>query len=284
MIIAKCDVSKICLIFLVVIILSAYYPSQVKAEDDYYHRNFEWEYDGRQWTWNLSIPKSLYDTYRSVSVSERVRNGPAGYGFLTTTRDYYLKSLAEKLNETATQREYSVYDEVSFVLAFVQSLPYTSDSVTSGFDEYPRFPLETLVDGGGDCEDTSILFATLTLIMNYSTVYINPPKHYAVGVLGKDLPGYYWTYNNKTYYYCETTGEGFKIGEIPDEYKDAKAYIYDIKEYQQYVPTSWSSDPSIDEFMIPVGPLIVFFATATILIVTTRQFLAKKEKEQVHKK
>jgi len=27
---------------------------------------------------------------------------------------------------------------VSFVMAFVQSLPYTSDSVTTGYNEYPR--------------------------------------------------------------------------------------------------------------------------------------------------
>ena len=131
---------------------------------------------------------------------------------------------------------------VSFVLAFIQSLPYTSDSVTSGHDEYPRFPLETLVDNGGDCEDTAILFATLTLIMGYGTVYINPPEHYAVGILGEEgLPGYYFTYKDKRYYYCETTGDGWAIGDIPSEYQDVKATIYEINEYQQYVPESWNT-------------------------------------------
>ena len=98
------------------------------------------------------------------------------------------------MNDTTTQLGYNSFDQVSFVLAFVQSLPYTSDSVTTGHDEYPRFPIETLVDDGGDCEDTSILFATLTLIMGYGTVYINPPDHYAVGILGNNLNGTYWTY------------------------------------------------------------------------------------------
>jgi hypothetical protein len=208
----------------------------VAAQSQYYNKEFAWDYGGRHWTWNLSIPVALYEAYKAVPVSTRTQNGPAGYGFLTTTEDYYLQTLAGKLNETTTQLGYNSFDQVSFVLAFVQSLPYTSDSVTTGHDEYPRFPIETLVDDGGDCEDTSILFATITLILGYGTVYINPPDHYAVGVLGNNLHGAYWTYNGKTYYYCETTGDGFKIGDLPDEFKGQSAYIYAIDESQQYVP------------------------------------------------
>lgn len=148
--------------------------------------------------------------------------------------------VAERLQEASSQEGFDSYDEVSFVLAFIQSLPYTSDSVTSGHDEYPRFPLETLVDNGGDCEDTAILFATLTLIMGYGTVYISPPEHYAVGILGEEgLPGYYFIFEDGHYYYCETTGDGWAIGDIPPEYQDVEATIYRINTYQQYVPESW---------------------------------------------
>jgi hypothetical protein len=212
-------------------------PRKAYAQNnEYYSKTFAWNYDGTHWTWNLSIPKSLYDAYKAVPVSTRTRNGPEGYGFLTTTNDHYLRILAEKLNETTTHLGYSSYDQVSFVLAFVQSLPYTSDNVTEGYNEYPRFPIETLVDEGGDCEDTSILFASLTLILGYGTVYINPPDHYAVGILGNDLKGTYWTYNNKTYYYCETTGNGFKIGQLPDQFEGQSAYVYSIDQSKQFVP------------------------------------------------
>ena len=74
--------------------------------------------------------------------------------------------------------------------------------------------------------------------MGYGTVYINPPDHYAVGILGNNLHGTYWTYptgSNKTYYYCETTGDGFKIGQLPDEFQGKSAYIYQIDENKQYV-------------------------------------------------
>ncbi len=209
------------------------------SDDQYYHKNFGWDYNGKHWTWNLSIPKALYDAYKSVPLSTRTRQGPGGYGFLTTTQDSYIRSLAEKLNETANSQGYSSYDKVSFALAFVQSLPYTSDNVTEGYNEYPRFPIETLVDDGGDCEDTSILFASITLIMGYGTLYIGPPNHYAVGILGNGLYGSSWTYpegSNRTYYYCETTGNGFRIGQLPTEFTGQNAYIYPIDESRQYVP------------------------------------------------
>jgi hypothetical protein len=69
--------------------------------------------------------------------------------------------------------------------------------------------------------------------MGYGTVYINPTNHYAVGILGDNLKGTYWEYpqtSGQKYYYCETTGDGFKIGQIPETYSGVSAYIYPIDE------------------------------------------------------
>ncbi len=244
----------IILILVSIILLPLIFSHQAAAQTNgTYDKSFAWNYNGKYWTWNLSIPQNLYDSYKSVPVSSRTANGPAGYGFLTTTDDYYIKILAQKLNETATQQGYNSFDEISFVLAFVQSLPYTSDSVTTGRDEYPRFPIETLVDDGGDCEDTSILFATLTLIMGYGTVYINPTDHYAVGILGNNLRGTYWTHpenSNNTYYYCETTGDNFKIGQLPEEFQGKKAFIYDIDQSIQFV-SNVEITPTVEPSPLP---------------------------------
>jgi hypothetical protein len=232
--------------FLIVLLLAfivscpVIFPFEASAQSsDYYNKSFAWDYAGRHWNWNLTIPAALYNAYKTVPVSTRTRDGPAGYGYCTTTKDPYIQTLARELNSTAAKQGYNSYDEVSFILAFVQSLPYSSDNVTEGYNEYPRFPIETLVDGGGDCEDTSILFASLTLILGYGTVYINPPDHYAVGVLGNNLQGTYWVYpqdSNSTYYCCETTGNGFTIGELPQEFQGQKAFIYTIDESKQFVP------------------------------------------------
>jgi hypothetical protein len=112
------------------VILSFYLLSSLHTvvADENVDRHYAWSYGGKQWTWDLSIPKSLYDSYKSIPVSERIRYGPAGYGLLASTKDSYVVQLADELRSAATSEGYGTYDEVSFVLAFVQSLPYTSDS------------------------------------------------------------------------------------------------------------------------------------------------------------
>ena len=72
-------------------------PHQAAAQTiGYYDKSFAWDYNGKHWTWNLSIPVDLYDAYKSVPVSTRTRNGPAGYGFLTTTEDYLHTNFGSK--------------------------------------------------------------------------------------------------------------------------------------------------------------------------------------------
>ena len=91
-----------------------------------------------------------------------------------------------------------------------------------GEDEYWKYPVETLVDMNGDCEDTSILFCAIAKQLGYDTCMILYPGHMAAGVNLTGLSGYYYTFETKHYYYCETTATGWDIGDDPgtdyDEY------------------------------------------------------------------
>ena len=276
-------------VLLIIITSFAIFSSlETVVAEDYFHESFEWYYKGSRWTWELQIPKSLYNSYKKVSIFDRTKYGVGGYDFLVTTQDSYVEAVADELHEAAVKEGYEAYDEVSFVLAFVQSLPYTSDSVTTMYDEYPRFPIETLVDGGGDCEDTSILFATIVLILNYDAVFISVPSHLAVGVWGTDLYGSYYTYNSKNYYYCETTGENWKIGDLPDEYQDTKAYLYSIDQYSQYEPTQALFDPEngiesfdlLSSIWLEILPLVVLLGIVigiAICVIYVSRKLTKSE-------
>jgi hypothetical protein len=83
------------------------------------------------------------------------------------------------------------------------------------------------VDKGGDCEDTSILLASIIDKMGYGVVLVELPDHCGVGVKsGENIIGTYWEYNGSKYYYIETTDLGWAIGELPEVYKNTAASIY----------------------------------------------------------
>ncbi len=189
-------------------------------------RHYKWEYGGSEWTYTTSIPQSWYDYYAGLP-----RPPTRNYSVYVThpEDDPFIEHLIESFEDAATEKGYNEFQTVNFIVRFVQSLPYTSDDVTKGFDEYPRYPIETLVDNGGDCEDTSILMAAILHQMGYGTILINPPNHMAVGVLGGErVYGTSWTLNGSKYYYLETTSEGRQLGELPSEYQGAKALLYEL--------------------------------------------------------
>jgi len=247
-----------CIISLPILRPFGFVTAQSPGQSQYYNTAFAWYYGGDHWTLNLSIPVDLYDAYVAVPDSVRITYSLADFGFFTTTEDNYMQNLANKLNQTATQQGYGSYDEVNFVLAFVQSIPYKTDNASTPYQDYPRFPIETLVDNVGDCKSHSILFATLMLILGYGAVFINPPDHLAVGILGNNLPGTSYICNNQTYYYCETTGPGFTIGQLPQQFTGQKVYVYPIDESEQYIPNLQATSSTVPNPTIqPVLPISV---------------------------
>jgi hypothetical protein len=212
-------------------------------------RDYEWNYKRRDWTWNLSIPKSLYDYYK-----ERPRAQTADYSIYVTHPgdDQYIQLLADKIKKAATDAKYSEKDTINLAISFVQSLPYATDDVTTAYDEYPRYPIETLADSEGDCEDTAILMAALLDAMGYDVVLIAPPNHMAVGILGEaGMSGTYWEHNGGKYYYIETTGSNWEVGELPPEYIGKTAHIYDIIPVP-ILTHDWKSESSRDKLTLTV--------------------------------
>jgi hypothetical protein len=193
-------------------------------------REYKWDYAGSEWTWNMQIPQALYDYYKGLP-----RSPTGNYSIYVThpLDDSIFDKLVVSIKNNAQKEGFTEFQTLSFAIAFVQNLPYTSDLVTTGYDNYPRYPIETLVDNGGDCEDTAILAASLIRSLGYGTVLIvfpgtvESPGHCAVGVKGGEgLYGTYWELKGDKYYYIETTATGWKIGQIPDKYKEASAKLY----------------------------------------------------------
>ena len=188
-------------------------------------RTYQWSYGRYDWTWDVAIPKELYDFYKA-------KNRPSGPNYsicvLDQEDDAYLEKLVDKLEQAAGEVGYDKWDTANFVARFVQNLPHTEDLATTGHSEYPRYPVETLVDGG-DCEDTSILTAAVLDEMGYGVALLLLEDHIAVGIEGDEhIHGWYYEHNGKKYFYLETTGKGWKVGDIPDENKEDGVHIYSI--------------------------------------------------------
>lgn len=198
--------------------------SEVTLPEETVTIKYEWIYGNSDWAWELDIPLSVYELYRSIP-----RAPTMDYSVYITHPydDEYINTLASKFQQAADLKSYDEFQTVEFTAAFVQNLEYTDDSVTSSYDEYPRYPIETLFNKGGDCEDTSILLASILRSMGYDVVLIELSNHCAVGVSGEDtLHGTYWEYDGGKYFYIETTDSGWGIGELPDVYRNASAYIF----------------------------------------------------------
>lgn len=198
--------------------------SETQQMSDGVIREYRWDYKGREWWLKLTVYPEVYVLYKERS---RLRD----YDLFASDPydDEFIKEIAESLKKLGLEYGLENEDIPYFVASFVQSLQYTSDKVTSGYDEYPRFPYETFYDDGGDCEDTSILTAALLEELGYGAVLLELPSHMAVGVYcNEDVYGYSYNYLGKRYCYLETTGENWDVGEMPEEYKEDKATIIPV--------------------------------------------------------
>ena len=192
--------------------------------NDTIRRDFAWVYGGKTWAFSLYIPEHLYLYY-----GNRTRVPTEDYSVYVTHPydDEYLSTILEEFDGIVLEEGYDENQRINLVVAFIQSLPYTTDDVSTGFDEYPRYPLETLVEGGGDCEDTSILASALLDPLGFDVVLISLPGHVAVGV-AVDAYGTFWLHEGTQYFYVETTGEGWEIGELPEAHQGESAIVYPL--------------------------------------------------------
>lgn len=124
-------------------------------------------------------------------------------------------------------KEYSnPEDQANFILSFVQNLSYPPEE-----KEYIRYPVETIVDNG-DCEDTAILYAAIMKASGHDVALINFENHTMAGINLSEPPKYgtqnsvYWfEKNGKLYYTCETTEEGWRVGDLPEKHQDKTAQV-----------------------------------------------------------
>ena len=199
-----------------------------------YLLSYNWKYNTVEYqlSYNFDPTRYTYYTNQGHFVMEY-----SDYISFVTKEETAVIEIAQILRNMSNEKGFDNLDEVNFIMSFVQSLKYSEDNLTAGVGEYPRYPIETLVEQTGDCEDSSALLISLLESLGYESAMILIPEawedygHAAVGVNLTGAEGIYYILNEGKdneigYYYAETTAEGWKLGEIPD-LDSRSGYVYE---------------------------------------------------------
>jgi hypothetical protein len=171
-------------------------------------KKFGWNYKGKENRLDFYIRKTCYENFQGR---------PRVLDHTSWSKEYVSDGITGEVHGLAAElfrigHPYGTFDEVSFVLSFVQQIvKYTLEE-----GEYPRYPVETLAESTGDCEDYAILGAAILKCMGYEVALLYVPGHAALGVAGASgIEGTYIEHEGFRYYYCEMTGTGWQFGQLP---------------------------------------------------------------------
>ncbi len=188
-------------------------------------KTYSWYSLGHAQTITLHIPQSLYDYYQNQShaTSAAMLSTYA----LSDEDQFYLHELVGQLKDTSGNQNLAARNDYHNVVAFVQSVPYalhtdpSTGQATTDANDYWKYPVETLVQGNGDCVDDAILAASLLKEMNYDVAIVllpqvsgEPAGHAVVGIACDNCNGYYYPINGKKYYYLDLTAPGLALGKM----------------------------------------------------------------------
>jgi len=199
-----------------------------------YLKSYSWRFNTMDFQLTHNFDPARYTFYSNQP--HTVKEYEDYINFVTTDEEAIVE-VGLKLRTAAEEKGFDNLNEVNFIMSFVQSLKYAEDNLTAGYGEYPRYPIETLIDQVGDCEDSSALLISLLEPLGYEAALILIPDawdgygHAAVGINLTGASGLYYILNEGEeneigYYYAETTAQGWKLGEMPD-LDSNKAYVYE---------------------------------------------------------
>lgn len=208
---------------------------------------YRWYYKNAYYTWTIHVPADRYNYFVNLP---RDKPGPADYVMSDRGRSE-LHQIMDQFIALAAKHNLKDDEQRDFVIAFVQSLPNNRWGSIRNYDDYPKYPLQTLYDGGGDSQDTTILLTALLRLFGYQASILDLNSHYAVLLPqtqddktnnriyvyqhddGRVMKGNYIDENDQTrdfspddteilkrsYTFIESNMPGYAIGTIPIQFR-----------------------------------------------------------------
>ncbi len=208
---------------------------QAKMSPKFITKSYKWSLDMQgslsHFSINLQIDQKAYKTYR------RRKREINAYHFdkYVTPFTAEVEALAATFDKLKAERHYDSYAQLCNIVAFVQQCiqyEYDRSPLTRQIIEYPKYPIETLVEGTGDCEDQVILAASVLYRLGYQVALLILPSHVALGVAGLKTSSHVVItepISGAHYLYIEMTVAQWPPGQIPQVFQaDIAKGDYDI--------------------------------------------------------
>ena len=221
--------------------------TEVKNPEGDIARQYEWDLDQHNATHKLHGDLSLYFSARDINdmrqcnpfFAQRKDKSDKAYilemySFLIDHKPMLarVRYIAAYINKMSQKQSLTPMEKIQFTLDFIQepNIRFVNNRDCKSinfYDDYIRYPDETLYDKEGDCNSKSLLAAMMFHVMGYNVMYLASRKfqHAAIGIevsLVNLMDGWYGSMdkieeitildNGKRYIYCETTGDRFIIG------------------------------------------------------------------------
>lgn len=221
--------------------------SEVKNPDGDIARSYEWDLDPLYARQKLHGDLNLYFSERDIKAMRQCnpffaqRKDKSDKTYITEMYSFLIEHkpmlarvryIAAYINRIAQKQGLTTLEKIQFTLDFVQepNIQFKNNrdcQAINYYENYIRFPDETLYDKEGDCNSKSLLASMLFHVMGYNVLYMSSRKfqHAAIGIevsLVNLIEGEYFSMdkiekltileNGKRYIYCETTGDRFTIG------------------------------------------------------------------------
>ena len=179
---------------------------------------------------NVTIPQVLYQYYAGQNHALY-----SDSDFVKFVTPYTLKPIADKLWQIYNNTE----DFTNGVLMLVHQISYRE--IVPG-----KYPVETLVEGKGDCDLFAYIAASILEAGGIHVVllYYKNQLHMEIGVdLGRvpteaRVEVYSVNVQNVSYYIAECTGEqwreGWRVGETPIEYQNVSSQVTTLENLEQF--------------------------------------------------
>lgn len=176
--------------------------------EDWRTFNHTFTYGGteRSVSFDMEYSVVFMDAYKDPDSRIRNVHNETTIKRMYTPDNVYLREMASQLQELGKGLDRRGFAEM--VLRCVQEMPYIPDGELNSSSDFMNYSSETLWDYGGDCEDSSILYANLMAVLGYRSCVMIFHDHAMAGVeLPETLKGdETFTYDGVRYHYAETTG------------------------------------------------------------------------------